>query len=521
MSQEPHAQGVGEAAPSPEFNEKITNCTRRNIIVALSISETVDRFGSANAEYIKGYTGVDAEAQKVLSKGLKSISREGTSREHRAGWAAEIVTTSHDNAEAIIARSDVRTIRSDDLKHYGIKTDGAYREAVDRVRVQDGEIVYEEQTKFEKSGNRVANRTSHDDDKYSKYFGKKLGLPSEQVEDARRYCLKRAEGLRRRALKVEQEGNHELAEAFRNRADRFDQLANQDIVDTGFTRDQASAHVEDPARETAKDIARISHRAGKEGAKYGAIIGGSISLLTNAFAIAQDKKQFDEATKEVLLDTGKSAALGYVTAFTGSAIKGGMQQSNNTYVQALSKTNVATLALNACISVGSSIKRYVNGEITEAQFLEEVGEKGAGMLSSSMYAALGQIAVPIPFVGAAVGGMIGYTLSSMFYQAALESARQADTARANLARVREIEVAARAEIHLQRVAIDTFMRTEFPEILEETAQLFAHFDAQNAGEADSFAAAINRYAELLGAQLQFKNQMEFDGFMQSDASLRL
>lgn len=491
--------------------------------VALSTSEVVGRYGSATAEYIKGYTGIDNEAGKILSKGLKGISKEKTGLEHRAGWSAEVAATSRDNAEAIIAKSDVRTIRSDDLKHHGIETDSKYREAVDRVRVQDGEIVYEAQTKFEKSGNNVVHKITSNSEKedYRKYFGKKIELPSEQAEEAREFCRRHAKSSRDRAITAENDGKPEIAKALRERADKYDQLADHDIYDTGLTREQASAYATKPSWETTKDIARTSHRAGVEGAKYGAIIGGSISLLTNVFAVAQEKKQFDEAATDVLLDTGKGVIVGYATAATGAALKGAMQQSSKEALRTLSKTNAATLALNVCISLGSSIHRYANNEITEAELLEEVGEKGAGMLSSGMYAALGQLVIPIPFVGAAVGGMIGYTLSSIFYQAALDAGKQADAAKANLARVREIEAAACEEISRQRTALDEFMRNEFPELLQETEQLFAHVDAHGAENVDAFAAAINRYAELLGAQLQFKNQMEFDGFMGSDEPLRL
>ena len=54
---------------------------------ALSPSETVSRYGSANAEFVKAYRGVDNEAGKVLSKGLKGISQEKTGVKQRAGWA--------------------------------------------------------------------------------------------------------------------------------------------------------------------------------------------------------------------------------------------------------------------------------------------------------------------------------------------------------------------------------------------------------------------------------------------------
>lgn len=490
--------------------------------IALSTSEAVNRYGSANAEFVKAYTGIDNEAGKVLSKGLKGISQEKTGVKHRAGWAGEVAGTSRDNAEAIINKSSERTIRSDDLKHYGIDTDPKYREAVDRVRVdENGKIIYEAQTKLEASGNRVANQVSHEDHKYSKYFGKKLELPSEQVEDAKTYCRNRADNLRKHALQAEQKGKPELAEKFRERADRFDRLAEEDIVDLGISTQQAIDYAEKPLRETLKDIASTSHRAGMEGAKYGALIGASISLLSNAVSVAQEKKQFAEAAQNLATDTVKAAALGYGTAFAGAALKGGLQQSSNQTLRTLAGTNAPALAVNICLSLGSSVKRYVTGEISEAQLLTEVGEKGAGMLSSSMMAALGQLAIPIPFVGAAIGGMIGYTLSSFFYQSALEAAQGVELSRQQLERIRAIESAARERLAAEQAELRVFTNNEIPQLRRETERLFAIADNPSLSNTDDLAAAINEYATLLGKTLQFQNLAEFDDFMDSDKPLAL
>ncbi|MEE1922476.1 hypothetical protein V0R50_06940 [Pseudomonas sp. 148P] len=492
---------------------------RANTATALSSSETVSRYGSANAEFVKAYTGVDNEHGVTLSKGLKGISQENTGVKHRAGWAAEVASTSRENAEAIINKSSERSIRSDDLKHYGIETDGTYRQAVDRVRVdENGQIVYEAQTKVEANGNRVANQVSHEDHKYSKYFGKKLELPSEQVEEAKTYCRTRAQNLRTRADKLDSEGKPEVAAKFRERADRFDKLADEDIVDLGLDTTKAIDYAERPLRETLKDIARTSHRAGVEGAKYGALIGGGISLLSNAFKVAQDTKELDEAARDLAIDTAKAAALGYGTAFAGSALKGAMQQSGNQTLRTLSGTNAPALVVNICLSLTTSIHRYINDDISEAQLLEELGEKGTGMLSSSMMAVLGQIAVPIPFVGAAIGGMIGYTLASTFYQCAFEAARSVELSRRQLERARMIQAAARERIAEEQARLDEFTRREIPQLRNETAQLFV---AVNGADSDAFAVAINQYATLLGKQLEFSSQSEFDAFMDSDGPLVL
>ena len=579
---------AGDSVAPPRIDEEIAK-DRQRTTVSLSASETVSRYGSANAEHIKYHNGYDSEAGKKLHDGLRSVSRKGSGTEQKAGTAAEIISTKRARAENIINRQKPSTVRTDDVS----RQYGANHPIVDLFSIDNDGTTSYFQSKFEAKRGELIGKIVRKDGEYAKYLdpsevceelakkhlgnaqkldGKalraeaagnlekaaqhrrdaadlrgraennrliaksdiKIAVPSEQVTPIKEQCRKRADTNRTRADKYEkiaarqeQRGNTELAAQLRNEAnnlraeaDRCDQFYGR-ITDSGVSQQEANTGATNPLRITGIDILKTSHRAGVEGAKYGGIIGGSISILTNAFAVVQKKKSLGDAANDVAIDTVKATALGYVTACTGAAIKGVMQQSSNDMLRTLSGTAAPVLALNICLSLGSSINRYVNDEITESELLEEVGEKGAGMLASGMFAALGQIAIPIPFVGAAVGGMIGYTLSSMFYQAAVAAAKQADAAHANLARVRQIQAAAREEIDRQRTALNAFMRKEFPELQYETEQLFDHIDAHGAGDADAFAAAINRYAELLGTQLQFKNQIEFDGFMQSNATLRL
>lgn len=499
---------------------------------ALSTSETVSRYGSANAEYVKGYSGIDHETGQIFAKNLKKIAEGKVNPNHadnnikqQAGYSAEVAATSHDNAELIINKSPVRVSRSDDLSQYGRN-----HEVVDRVKILNGEIIdgSQKQMKFvgdyESLLDDIFTEGKNGDHVYSKYRSVKLELPSEQVEKAKEYCRRQAENFRKQAEGAALDGRPtEVVEKLRRNAERFQKAADSDqIIDSGLTTADSIYYRTHPKMATAIDIAKTSHRAGLEGAKFGAIIGVAISIFQNSLSVAQEKKELNEAARDVVIGTAQAGVLGYGTAFAGSAIKGAMQQSGSAAARALSKTNAPVLALSVCISLGSSIRRYANDEITDAQFLEEVGEKGAGMLSSGMMSALGQLAIPIPFVGAAIGGMIGYTLSSMFYQSALDAGRQADVSRERLQRIQEIESAARIEIDRQRAALSEFMQKEFPELMRETEELFECISSRGMMDSDAFAAAINSYAELMGAQLQFKTQMEFDDFMlNSDESLLL
>lgn len=493
---------------------------------AMATKETVDRFGSAAAEYVKGYRGVDNQTGQRFAKGLADIATYKVNVDpkmaennikQQAGFSAEVAATSRDNAEAIISGSKIRTTRSDDLARFGKN-----HNVVDRVQILDGEILHGTESQMKFVGNRdgLFRDIAKDDGKFARYRGVKLELPSEQFADAKAFCLKEAEILRDKALKVEKLGKADVAAKFRREAANYEELA-ENVRDSGLTTDQAIKYRTNPAIETIRDIARTSHRAGMEGAKFGAVIGGSVSLIKQLLAVAQNETTMRDAASQVGQDTVIAGGIGYATAFVGTSVKGVMEQSSSQGVRTLARTSAPTLIVSVCLSLGTSVKRYVCGEIGEAELLIEVGEKGAGMLSSGMFAAVGQLAIPVPVVGAALGGMVGYTLSSIFYQSALDAAKGAEQSRINLERVRLIETQARAHLAAEQSAFDAFMAHELPQLHLETRTLFLAIDTVGDAGVDALVTAVNRYATLLGKQLQFESKAEFDAFMASDEPLRL
>lgn len=511
--------------PRAHFDEIHIDILRTG--VALSAMETVSRFGSANAEFIKGYRGIDRVTGQTFARSLAGIAKykvnsesaemANNNRKQQSGFSAEVASTSRDNAKAISQGSKVRTSRSDDLPQYGKN-----HNVVDRVKILDGQVIDGTQTQMKFVGNRnkLFKDIAGENGKFARYRGVKLELPSEQYKGANEFCLQRAGKLREDAQKVEQLGKLDVAAKMRREALNYEQLAEQ-ICDSGLTSTEALFYRNNPGLATLRDIAVTSHRAGVEGARYGALIGGCISLLNNSFAVAQGKRQLGGAVAQVGQDVAKAAAMGYGTAAVGAAIKAGMQQASQQSLRSMANTCAPTLVVNICLSLGSSIKRYVSGEISEAALLTEVGEKGAGMLSSGMMAALGQIAIPVPFVGAAIGGMVGYTLSSIFYQSALDAARGAEGARVNLVHVQAIETAARMRIAEEQVQLDAFVLREMSHLHQETRQLFMAIDVVGSGSVDALAVAINEYATLMGKQLQFESMAQFDEFMLSDQPLQL
>jgi len=115
----PHGAGAPDSCKDEIQRDRIRTAT------ALANDEVVKRFGSASAEYFKGYRGVDNETGQQFAKGLADVAKFKVNPDYaqqnikqQAGFSAEIATTSRDNAEAIINGSPIRTSRSDDLAQY-------------------------------------------------------------------------------------------------------------------------------------------------------------------------------------------------------------------------------------------------------------------------------------------------------------------------------------------------------------------------------------------------------------------
>lgn len=499
--------------------------TLRKIAIGAGSTETVNRYGSASAEHLKALRGIDQESGQILDRSLRRVAEYGSDINQRAGFSAELVKTAKDNAKNIIDGKDVRVARTEDVPGFGKN-----HPIADHVELKGGkaDLASISQMKFvnhpENMIDSIAKGEGGKGRDLSRYMDNKaIDLPSEQVDQVKAYCREQAESLRNQAKAVESLGKSDLAKKFRREADNYEKLEEK-IRDSGFGREEARNYSRNPEWETAKDIAGISHSAGIQGAQIGAVIGGSISLAVNAFSLIYGEKDFEDAAISVIADTGKASALGYTGAFVGSAAKAYMQQSGSEAARALAKTALPALAVSACISMGASIYAFADGSLSASQLFEQMGGTLSNTLASSMGATLaGQILIPVPVLGALVGGLVASTLSGMFYQAFSESGKRADLARQRYQEIKkqcdEIQVIADA----YRQHLEITIQEKLSVLQEGQGQLVKALQRlDDSANADVFAQSINDFAALLGKQLAFCSRAEYDDFMaHNDSTLKI
>jgi len=506
--------------------------TKENLVAGLSTSEVVDRYGSANSEHIVGYTGTNNETGQVLQKGLKKISTHNVNEQYeennlrqQAGFSAEVKKTARTNAENIINRKEERIARTDDITLNGKKT--INHEQFDHAKVdKSGKPILDNNGDL--SGGSQQKVHYGDIGKYDKYTKTELydkykdaefDVPSDQYEDIQKRYSEQIGKLEEQEHRLRSDGKNELADQKRSEIERRKDLKKR-FRDSGVSTEEAMEARKDPFLSTVKDMSKISHRAGIEAAKGAMVISGSISIVQNAFALAQGDKDLREALNATAKTTAKSAGIAYTSGFAGSLIKSGMQQSKNAYVRVLSKTSLPALAVTTCLETGKCIKSYIKGEIDEVELLQDLGKTGTGMTAGSLGAALGQIAIPIPIVGAILGGMIGYTLNSFFYAEALNALKGAKESEENYYRTKAICESARLQLNAYEKQIREEFQVQFTNSVCFYNDAFEQLNTSiMKGDITNFEKAIKLFSERLGNELHYETFSEFDEAMDSDETI--
>ena len=270
-------------------------------------------------------------------------------------------------------------------------------------------------------------------------------------------------------------------------------------------------------RATAKNIASTSHQAGMYGAVNAGGTAAVFSITFNIRDVVSGKKTGQEAVNDIVKDAGKGAVTGYVMNGSVTALTHTMASSSSAFIQGLAKSNVPAKVITAVVLTGKSFERWGNGEITTQQLLLEVGEKGIGMVTMSYAMAAGQMLIPIPIIGAAIGAMVGSAIMDSFCGNLMRKLQIKELEHQERLRI-IAECNAAAELAREfRAELESYLDSYFEEYRScfDTALSAMQF-AYKTGDADTVIASANKITRKLGGEVKFETVNEFKSFLDSD-----
>ncbi|MFH0709374.1 MAG: hypothetical protein V2A75_04120 [Pseudomonadota bacterium] len=501
---------LGNSKKQKEFNTEVN----------LAICIELERFGFANAEHFKSY----ADLSKVAESKINPQYADNNYHQ-QSGFSAEIKTEARINAENIINDSDKRIKRTD-------KIGNVNHPKFDHVDVdKNGNPILNNDGTFKGGSQQKVHINIETYDKYSKpelyekYQGAPIDVPTNQLEEIKQRYANTIENLQQQEAKLRQSGKIELANEKNAEITRAKDVRNR-FRDSKVSTDEAMEARKNPALSVGKDIADISHKAGVEASKMGASIGGGLSLLKNIFLVIKGESDTYNATKNVIIDTGKSAAVSYATGASSSAIQGALKASGSQITQNLAKGNTPTLIIQTSIIIVQYTKKLVAGKITPLEFAKHMGQESTTLATSITGANLGAIVgtLIVPGVGTIVGGVIGGMVASIMSSAVYSELQKS---------IHDLELS-NQQREMIRQYCQSLIKQE-KEYREYTMSIFdkyfdnKEFEIRNGFENVSLAfqngTDINQGLSMIGQafniNLQFDNAQGFKNFVKSDQVLRL
>ncbi len=504
-----------------------------NITDATTMSSTAEEsalYASANREHFSALDRLEEISKRKVNPNYikQNINQQ-------AGYSAEIKEQAHVNAHNILAGKRERIVQYDNLSS-GQKaqvkklfpnyaTPSKNHELVDYISVDEkGNVIpgTAVQSKFVgRNGEECFKKLLSKD--YEKYFenGAKMKIARNHYGDFQRAVNTRIKSLESQIAKQKGLGDFQKAAHLEEKLQKCKTIKAHTRPASATKAEAIEARL-NPKLSTAKDVASISHQAGMNAAQTGALIGGGVSAITNIYECIANGKDPMKAIKHTAIATLKGGALSYGRAFASSSLEGLMQSSANKIIQSLGKGSLPAMIVGACVANATVLTRYFSGKIDELELCKQLGRTNTSLISGGAMAVAGQALIPIPVVGALVGGFVGAILSETCFNAFLKAREEA-----KLARQRRIEIEKECrEIIKQLEAYQNQFKEVFEKYFHETTKFFNQsFNelerASYAGDADLAIAVNNKSREWLGQKALFDNKQEGWELIISNKDIRM
>ncbi|WP_120942826.1 DUF456 domain-containing protein [Helicobacter pylori] len=508
-----------------QYSNYITDAT-----IVGSTSEESVLYASANREHLSVLDRLEEISKRKINPNYikQNIHQQ-------AGYSAEIKEQAHANAQNILMENGERLVQYDNLsmdqktqireRFPDYATPNKNHELVDYVRVdRNGNVISNTLTQSKFVGRNGAECfekfLSKDYEKYLKN-GMKMEIPKDFFGDFQKEANIKIKSLESRIAKQKGLGDFQKAAHLEEKLQKCKTIKAH-TRPASITKTEAIEARLNPNLSTAKDVASVSHQAGMNAAQTGAFICGGVSLLTNVYEYVVNGKDPMKALKHTAIATLKGGALSYGSAFASSSLGGLMQNSANKIIQSLGKGSVPAMIVAAGVANATVLTRYLSGKIDETKLLKQLGKANTTLISSGAMAVAGQALIPIPVVGALIGGFVGAVLSETCLNSLLKAREEAKLARQ---RRIEIEKECREIIKLLEIYQNQFKEV-FEQYFHETTKFFNQsFNelerALYAGDADLAIAVNNKPREWLGQKALFDNKQEGWELIISNKDIRM
>ncbi|MEK5166623.1 hypothetical protein NYE69_30400 [Paenibacillus sp. FSL R5-0527] len=261
---------------------------------------------------------------------------------------------------------------------------------------------------------------------------------------------------------------------------------------------------------------------GIKGSLEASAIPLAIMGVQNLVLVAKGEKKLEDAIKDVGKGTALSAATGGFINVASTGLSA-LSNSSAKWLQTIGRSNVAAQTVAVSILVKDSLVSYIHGEIDGRQFMEQIGEKGVSMVAGVQGAIIGQMLIPVPYVGAFVGSMVVSAVCVEVYKYAIKLKKAYKPLKNLEAKIEALAISALDEMEVQRNHLKDCIGQEYDRWEDEFNSAFdAMISAALNDDVNEVTNSFDQILSIFGENVAFKSFEEFEQFfMDENAVLKL
>ncbi len=155
---------------------------------------------------------------------------------------------------------------------------------------------------------------------------------------------------------------------------------------------------------------------------------------------------------------------------------------------------------------------YMRGDIKSEKLLKEINNLGVTTVSTVLYAGLGQIAIPIPIVGAFIGAIVGSVIGNLLTQSGLIALGDSDIVKISKERRKKIEYMCDLlipQIEKSRLELERYIDKYFSDRKEIFENSFNTIELSlHSNNSEQLYSSLNTINNQFGKSIRFKNAVD-------------
>ena len=287
----------------------------------------------------------------------------------------------------------------------------------------------------------------------------------------------------------------------------------------GVAQSISSQMTADVERRLSQSVKEARKRVGEdlEAAAIPLVIAGVNALVS----VTKDEKSLCEAGRDIAVQTGTVIASSELQKIGIKAANQAMKQSGVTILKQAAKANVVAHAVTIGFLLKDSVIDWLDGNLDDGQFVEQVSRTGTLFVAESVGAVIGQTMIPVPIVGAIIGSVVVSVACGCIFS--LMDAAKSRMAKEKRNLVSKIAAEALAEMKHQQNLLKKYIADDAQKWEKSVREGFALIAAGTlANDVAVIAGGLDCIVTNFNRHVKFKTFEEFDEFfMDENAVLEL